>query len=133
MLGLIVMVAVWLRDNLPTKVDVAWIKAGGPMAKGHPPAGRFNAAQKALYWFTMGGGALVAASGYLLMFPFTLTDVTAQQWAHIVHGLMAMVMIATILGHAYIGSIGMEGALEAMSIGRVDYNWPKEQHSVWLE
>ena len=132
-LGLCVMVAVWLRDNLPTKVDVAWVKAGGPLAKGHPPAGRFNAAQKALYWFTMGGGALVALSGYVLMFPFIVTDVSGQQWAHIVHGLMAMVMIAAILGHAYIGSIGMEGALEAMSTGRVDYNWAKEHHSLWLE
>ena len=132
-LGLAVMVAVWLRDNLPTKVDVAWIKAGGPVAKGHPPAGKFNAAQKALYWFTMGGGALVALSGYLLMFPFTVTDVAGQQWAHIVHGLMAMVMIAAIIGHAYIGSIGMEGAFEGMSTGRVDYNWAKEHHSVWLE
>jgi formate dehydrogenase subunit gamma len=132
-LGLAIMVAVWLRENLPTKVDVAWLKAGGPMAKGHPPAGKFNAAQKALYWFTMGGGALVAASGYLLMFPFTVTDVAGQQWAHIVHGLMAMVMIAAIIGHAYIGTIGMEGAFEAMSTGRVDYNWAKEHHSVWLE
>lgn len=132
-LGLFVMIAVWLRDNLPNKVDVAWIKAGGPIAKGHPPAGRFNAAQKALYWFTMGGGALVAVSGYVLMFPFTVTDVGGQQWAHIVHGLMAMVMIAAIIGHAYIGSIGMEGAFEGMSTGRVDYNWAKEHHSVWLE
>ena len=57
--GLFLMVVVWLRDNLPTKVDVAWIKAGGPVAKGHPPAGKFNAAQKALYFFTMGGGLLV--------------------------------------------------------------------------
>ena len=103
------------------------------MAKGHPPAGKFNAAQKALYFFTMGGGALVAISGYLLMFPLTVTDVIGQQWAHIVHGLMAMVMIAAILGHIYIGSIGMEGAFEAMSTGRVDYNWAKEHHSVWLE
>lgn len=133
LLGLFVMIAVWLRDNLPAMVDVAWIKAGGPLAKGHPPAGRFNAAQKALYWFTMGGGLLVAVSGYLLMFPFTLTDIAGQQWAHIVHGLMAMVMIAAILGHAYIGSIGMEGAFEAMSTGRVDYNWAKEHHSLWLE
>jgi formate dehydrogenase subunit gamma len=132
-LGLVVMVAVWVRENLPTKVDLAWIKAGGPMAKGHPPAGKFNAAQKALYWFTMGGGLLVAASGYLLMFPFTVTDVAGQQWAHIVHGLTAMVMIVAIIGHAYIGSIGMEGAFEGMSTGRVDYNWAKEHHSVWLE
>jgi formate dehydrogenase subunit gamma len=132
-LGLLVMVAVWVRENLPTKADVAWIKAGGPVAKGHPPAGKFNAAQKALYWFTLGGGALVAVSGYLLMFPFTVTDVAGQQWAHIVHGLIAMVMIAAILGHIYIGTVGMEGAFEGMSTGRVDYNWAKEHHSVWLE
>ena len=132
-LGLVAMVALWLRDNLPSKVDVAWIKAGGPVAKGHPPAGKFNAAQKALFFFVIGGGALVAASGYLLMFPMTVTGVIGMQWAHIVHGLMAMVMIAAILGHIYIGSIGMEGALEGMSTGRVDYNWAKEHHSVWLE
>ena len=127
------MLAVWVRENLPTKVDVAWIKAGGPVAKGHPPAGKFNAAQKALYWFTVGGGALVAVSGYLLMFPFTVTDIAGQQWAHMVHGLMAMVMIAAIIGHIYIGTLGMEGAFEGMSTGRVDYNWAKEHHSVWLE
>jgi formate dehydrogenase subunit gamma len=67
------------------------------------------------------------------MFPFTVTDVAGQQWAHIVHGLMAMVMIAAILGHIYIGTVGMEGAFEGMSTGRVDYNWAKEHHSVWLE
>ena len=118
-----------MRENLPTKVDVAWVKAGGPVAKGHPPAGKFNAAQKALFWFTVGGGALVAVSGYLLMFPFTVTDIAGQQWAHMVHGLMAMVMIAAILGHIYIGTLGMEGAFEGMSTGRVDYNWAKEHHS----
>ncbi len=132
-LGLVAMVALWLRENLPNKVDIAWIKAGGPVAKGHPPAGKFNAAQKALFFFVVGGGALVAASGYLLMFPMTVTGVIGMQWAHVVHGLMAVVMIAAILGHIYIGSIGMEGAFEAMSTGRVDYNWAKEHHSVWLE
>ena len=132
-LGLVVMVVVWFRDNLPSKADVAWLRAGGPVAKGHPPAGKFNAAQKALYFFVLGGGALVAVSGYLLMFPMTVTDVIGQQWAHMVHGLMSVVMIAAILGHIYIGSIGMEGAFEAMSTGRVDYNWAKEHHSLWLE
>ena len=27
----------------------------------------------------------------------------------------------------------MEGAFEAMSTGRVDYNWAKEHHSLWLD
>jgi formate dehydrogenase subunit gamma len=131
--GLMAMVVVWARDNMPARVDIAWIKAGGPMAKGHPPAGRFNAAQKALYWFVLGGGVLVAVSGYLLMAPGLLDNVTDQQWAHVLHGAMAMVMIAAILGHIYIGSVGAEGAFEAMATGRVDYNYAREHHSLWVE
>jgi formate dehydrogenase subunit gamma len=132
-LGLMVMLALWMRDNLPAKVDIAWLKAGGPMAKGHPPAGRFNAAQKALYWFVVGGGVLAAGSGYLLMAPSLLDNVTGQQWAHTLHGLIAMVMVAAILGHIYIGTIGTEGAFEAMSTGRVDFNYAREHHSLWVE
>ena len=33
----------------------------------------------------------------------------------------------------YIGTIGMEGAFEAMWRGTVDVNWAKQHHSVWLE
>jgi formate dehydrogenase subunit gamma len=132
-IGLAGMLAVWARDNWPTRVDVAWVKAGGPLAKGHPPAGRFNAAQKALFWFQVGGGALAAVTGYLLMAPAILDAITGQQVAHFIHGAMAMVMIAVILGHIYIGTIGTEGAFEAMSTGRVDFNYAREHHSVWVE
>ncbi len=131
--GLMAMVVVWARDNLPSRVDIAWIKAGGPAAKGHPPAGRFNAAQKALYWFVLGGGVLAAVSGYLLMAPGLLDNVVNQQWAHVLHGAMSMVMMAAILGHIYIGTIGTEGAFEAMATGRVDYNYAREHHSLWVE
>jgi formate dehydrogenase subunit gamma len=127
------MVVVWARDNLPSRVDIAWLKAGGPVAKGHPPAGRFNAAQKALYWFVLGGGILASVSGYLLMAPGLLDNVVNQQWAHVLHGAMAMVMMAAILGHIYIGTIGTEGAFEAMATGRVDYNYAREHHSLWVE
>jgi formate dehydrogenase subunit gamma len=37
-----------------------------------------------------------------------------------------------MLGHIYIGTIGMEGAFEAMGEGTVDVNWAKEHHSLWL-
>lgn len=132
-IGLLVMLVLWMRDNLPGKVDLAWMKAGGPMAKGHPPAGRFNAAQKALFWFVVGGGVLAAVSGYILMVPGLLDDVIGRQWAHIVHGLVAMVMTAAILGHIYIGTVGTEGALETMTTGRADYNYAREHHSLWVE
>ena len=44
-----------------------------------------------------------------------------------------MLFIAAMLGHIYIGTIGMEGAFEAMGTGTVDVNWAKEHHSLWLE
>ena len=38
-----------------------------------------------------------------------------------------------MIGHIYIGTVGMEGAFEAMGTGTVDFNWAKEHHSLWLE
>lgn len=133
-LGLVVMLLLWARDNIPNRLDWAWLKAGGGfIGHGHPPAARFNAGQKILFWVTVLGGGAVAASGYMLIFPFAVTDIAGQQWAHIVHGLLSVAMVATILGHIYIGSVGMEGGFAAMGSGQVDYNWAKEHHSLWVE
>jgi formate dehydrogenase subunit gamma len=38
-----------------------------------------------------------------------------------------------MLAHIYIGTIGMEGAFEAIDSGTVDVNWAREHHSLWLE
>lgn len=132
--GLVVMLLLWLKDNIPNKLDIAWIKAGGGfIGKGHPKAARFNAGQKIVFWITVLGGGLVAASGYVLIFPFTIADITGQQWAHMVHGVLSVLMVAAMLAHVYIGSLGMEGAFDAMGTGRVDYNWAKEHHALWVD
>jgi len=41
--------------------------------------------------------------------------------------------VAVMLAHIYIGTIGMEGAFEAMGNGSVDVNWAREHHELWLE
>jgi formate dehydrogenase subunit gamma len=46
---------------------------------------------------------------------------------------VGMLFIAVMIAHIYIGSIGMEGAFEAMWDGTVDVNWAKEHHSLWVE
>jgi formate dehydrogenase subunit gamma len=79
------------------------------------------------------GGAAVAVSGYLLMFPFYGTTIAGMQLAHMVHGTVAVLFVAVMIAHVYIGTIGMEGAFEAMGAGTVDVNWAKEHHSLWLE
>jgi formate dehydrogenase subunit gamma len=67
------------------------------------------------------------------MMPGLLDNVTQQQWAHVAHGVLAMVMIAVILGHIYLGTIGTEGAFEGMRDGEVDYNYAVEHHGKWIE
>ena len=131
--GLILIIALWIKDNIPRPVDIEWLKEGGGFIKSkHPPAGRFNAGEKLVFWFALGAGAAVIVSGYLLMFPFYLTDIAGMQIAQVIHAVLAVLFVAVILAHIYIGTIGMEGAFEAMGEGTVDLNWAKEHHSLWL-
>jgi formate dehydrogenase subunit gamma len=124
----------WVKDNIPDEVDVEWLKQGGGMVgTKRPAARRFNAGQKIVYWIVVLGGGAVAVSGYLLMFPFYGTGISGMQLAQIVHGVGGVLMIAAMLAHIYIGTIGMEGAFEAMGTGEVDLNWAKEHHKLWVE
>jgi formate dehydrogenase subunit gamma len=133
-IGTIMIFLMWIGGNIPNKIDVEWVKRGGGIVgKDHPPAERFNGGQKMIYWIVVIGGAAVAISGYILMFPFYGTTVSGVQLAQIVHGIVAALFIAAMLGHIYIGTIGMEGAFEAMGSGEVDVNWAKEHHKLWLE
>ena len=72
-------------------------------------------------------------SGLLLLFPFYVTNIAGMQIAQVVHSIVAVLFVALILGHIYIGTLGMEGAFEAMGTGEVDFNWAKEHHDLWLE
>ena len=133
-IGVFVIFLMWIAWNIPNRVDVEWLKEGGGMVgHKHPPAYRFNAGQKMIYWIVVLGGTAVAVSGYLLMFPFYGTNIADMQLAQIVHGVVVLLFVAAMLGHIYIGTIGMEGAFEAMGTGDVDVNWAKQHHSLWLE
>jgi len=128
------MLLIWLKDNIPNARDIAWFKAGGGLiGNEHPAAGRFNGGQKMVFWITVLGGAVVAVSGYLLVFPFFFTDVAGMQLSHIIHSLLSVLMIAAMLAHIYIGSIGMDGAFDAMGTGQVDLNWAKQHHGLWVQ
>ncbi len=131
---MVVVFLMWIAGNIPNRVDVEWVKRGGGiLGHDHPPAYRFNAGQKAIYWLQMLGGTSMAITGYLLMFPFYGTDIGTMQLAQMFHGIIAMLYVALMLAHIYIGSLGMEGAFEGMGSGTVDVNWAKEHHRLWLE
>ena len=133
-LGVVLIFLMWIGGNIPNRVDIGWLKrSGGMIRHDHPPAYRFNAGQKLIYWTVVLGGGAAAVSGYVLIFPFYGTTIETMQQAEMVHSIVAMLFIAAMLAHIYIGTIGMEGAFEAMGSGTVDLNWAKEHHGLWLE
>jgi formate dehydrogenase subunit gamma len=137
-LGVVLMLFMWMGRNFPTSADVTWLKEGGGMFdkedKTHPPAWKFNAGQKILYWLVIFFSLAMMISGFILLFPFYGgLSVGDMQIAEIFHGVVGMLFVALIFGHIYIGTIGMEGAFDAMSDGNVDLNWAKEHHNLWVE
>ena len=133
-IGVVLLLLLWIRENLPTAADLTWLKKGGGfIGHGHPPAWKFNAGQKMLFWFVILATIMIAVSGYFLMFPFYVADIFGMQIAQVVHGLVAMGFIALIIAHIYIGTLGMEGGFDAMADGKVDLNWAKQHHSLWVE
>ncbi len=134
-IGVAVMVVMWIRQNGPSKLDVEWLKRFGgflPGSEGHPPARRFNTGQKLIFWAVVLGAIALLVTGLSLMFPFFWLEITGMQLAQLIHAGVGLVMIAIIIGHIYIGTVGMEGAFDAMWRGDVDRNWAKEHHSIWL-
>ena len=155
MLGLVLMVVLWVRHNLWDKYDWGWIRAGGGMFSDdvHPPARKFNTGQKVVFWAVILAGASISYSGLALMFPFTmepfagtfaflnnfgaelptkLEPIQEMQLLQSWHAIVAVVLIGLIFAHIYIGSFGMEGAIDAMWTGEVDENWAREHHAAWV-
>lgn len=136
MIGVALTFLIWVVHNIPNSRDIQWLSQfGGLLSKGkHPPAKKFNAGQKGIFWSVVIGGVLLSISGLHLLFPGNVDGgVTEIQFQSQLHGVVAVVMVAIILAHIYIGSIGMEGAFDAMGSGQVDLNWAREHHSLWVE
>ncbi len=132
--GVFVLFLLWVSKNMFTKVDVQWFaQRGGMVGHLHPPADKFNGGQKVLFWLVVLGTIGVAVSGAFLLFPFYLTDIFGMQLVQITHAVIAVVFVALIIAHIYIGTLGMEGGFDAMGTGEVDLNWAKQHHSLWVE
>jgi len=132
--GVVLMFLMWVSRNIPTRADVEWFKTGGGMFGGEePPAPKFNGGEKLIFWLAMFGGAAVTVTGYVLLFPFYGTNISSMELAQVVHSTVAVLYVAAMFVHIYMGTIGVEGAFEAMNDGTVDVNWAKERHALWYE
>jgi formate dehydrogenase subunit gamma len=133
--SLVVFAVIYVKDNLPRKGDLGWLAKGGGMFSGdHVPSGKFNAGEKFVFW---GGvivlGLVVIASGLVpdLLVPGWGETRGQMQVAHMVHAVASVLMMAMFIGHIYMGTVGVSGALDAMKTGYVDEAWAKEHHELW--
>jgi formate dehydrogenase subunit gamma len=139
-----------------------WLAVGGGLFSKnvHPPAKKFNAGQKMIFWAVVVLGISISVSGLSLLFPFempmfgptfehlnawglpqavgygplptALAPHAEMQLAQTWHAIIAFVFMAIIFAHIYLGSVGMQGAFDAMGSGEVDEQWAKEHHGLWL-
>jgi len=155
MAGLAITFVLWVLHNIPSWRDIVWVMQGGGFIKGlHPAAWKFNAGQKVLFWLVMLGGVSISLSGIALLFPFQtamfaktfgvlnifgfglptdLSPIQEMQYATTWHGIVALFLTCLIIAHIYIGTIGMQGAFDAMGTGEVDVSWAREHHSLWAD
>jgi formate dehydrogenase subunit gamma len=134
--SIVVLFLLWVKDNLISSVDIRWLSRAGGMIGSGPemPSGRFNGGEKA--WFWLGVvilGATVSITGLILDFPNWNQGREVMQQANVIHAVAAVIFICLGLGHAYLGTIGLQGAYRAMRDGYVDETWAREHHVLWYE
>jgi formate dehydrogenase subunit gamma len=158
-LTLAVVFLLWLRHSFPGWRDAVWLgKAGGMLVKGStPPAGKFNGGQKILFWLIVLGGLGMIMTGAALLAPYrtglvsktfglltsagfalptdaaNLTPAQEAHYARIWHGALAIGLVCVAMVHIYMRTLGIQGALSAMTSGRIDVNRARQQHSLWAE
>jgi formate dehydrogenase subunit gamma len=135
MFSVIVMIVLYLKDNLLRAYDMKWFATLGGMFSGnHVPSGRFNAGEKGWFWIGLVlFGIIISVTGAILLFPNWNTSRELMGGANMLHASVACVFIAISLGHIYLGTIGMAGAYQAMRKGTVDETWAKEHHAIWYD
>lgn len=132
-LGLVIMLVLWFRENIFTKVDWEWIKGGGGYLGKHIHAHKVNAGEKIWFWILFVTGIALMISGFVLLFPNLGFLRETMQSADIIHGICALILSAVVLGHIYLGTLGNEGSFEGMISGEVDEAWAKQHHDLWFE
>ena len=133
------MYSVWAPQMHFTDLDGKWFKAIRFYITNQdekmPPAGRYNAGQKALFWFFFYGGLLLLLSGLILWF----TESLPWSWRYLryaailVHASVALLSIGNFMIHVYMGVFAERGALNSVIRGWVTLNFVKRFHPGWYK
>lgn len=125
------------RDNLLDRNDRAWLRGMRDVLANHddrlPPAGRFNAGQKLLFWCLVTCLLVLLLSGIVIwrawFSPFFA--IGTIRLAAVAHALFGLVLVCAIVVHIY-AAIWIKGSIRAMTEGKVSPGWAWRHHRAWF-
>jgi formate dehydrogenase subunit gamma len=129
--SVVAILIVWFRDALFVRCDREWARRlGGYLwIKGKCPSEKFNAGQKAFFWFVVIGlGSVQSLTGALLI----AGRGTADSWVYTLHDFTAVILICALTCHIYLALFANPGSLRGIITGRVKQRWAQRHHPNWL-
>jgi len=133
------MYAMWAGQMHTTETDKAWWKSIGHYIRNEdeqmPPAGRYNAGQKLLFWGFFVCGLLLLLSGAILWvpewIPWNLRFL--RYLAVLVHASSALLGIGLFMIHVYMSVFAERGAFGSVIRGDVSLDFAKRYHPGWYK
>ena len=133
------MYAYWAPQMHNTEVDRQWWKSLRHYVRNEddrmPPAGRYNAGQKALFWSFLYAAFVLLLTGIVLWLPEYIP--WNLRWVRYVsvflHPVAALFTIANFLIHVYMSVFAERGAFGSVIRGDVSLEFAKRYHPGWYE
>jgi formate dehydrogenase subunit gamma len=133
-LGAAVMLVAWLRSMLFDAVDRQWLRNVRTYARqGHVDldVGRYNAGQKAYFWFAVVTAILLLLTGLPLWLPEML-GAGWNQSARLLHHALFLLTIGGFIIHVYMSTSMFPGTFRGMTEGTVERRWAAHHHPRWF-
>jgi formate dehydrogenase subunit gamma len=133
------MYVMWAPQMAQTDVDKAWWKAVRYYSTNQddkmPPAGRYNAGQKFLFWGFFWSSLFLLLSGVILWFPEYISwNLRFLRYlAVLIHPAAALFTIGLFMIHLYMGLFAERGAFGSVIRGDVTEAFAKRYHPRWYK
>jgi formate dehydrogenase subunit gamma len=133
------MYKMWAAQMRNTEADRAWWKAVRYYSTNQddkmPPAGRYNAGQKFLFWGFFWSSLFLLLSGVILWFPEYISwNLRFLRYvAVLIHPAAALLTIGLFMIHLYMGLFAERGAFGSVIRGEVTEAFAKRYHPDWYK
>jgi formate dehydrogenase subunit gamma len=137
--AVIYMYAMWAGQMRTTETDKAWWRAVHHYVRNQddkmPPAGRYNAGQKLLFWGFFFCGLLLLLTGAILWFPeYIPWNLRFLRYiAVFFHASAGLLTIGLFMIHIYMSVFAERGAFGSVIRGDVSQDFAKRYHPGWYK